>query len=94
MMRKGDYNSLHIGEGMASKLQQATHTSVVKQVAVAVFAKGKGLVSEGISMRVEDAPSGLALRARRPAPLTIGDIERRSARRRAATRPGAWRAVA
>ena len=47
------------------------------RVHVLDFAEGKGLVREGISMRVEDAPSGLALRTRRPVPLTIGDIERR-----------------
>jgi formate hydrogenlyase transcriptional activator len=47
------------------------------RVHVLDFAEGKGLVREGISMRVEDAPSGLALRARRPVPLTIGEIERR-----------------
>src|SRR5215207_3254742 len=47
------------------------------RVHVLDFAEGKGLVREGISMRVEDAPSGLALRSRRPVPLTIGEIERR-----------------
>ena len=47
------------------------------RVHVLDFAEGKGLVREGISMRVEDAPSGLALRARRPVPLTIGEIGRR-----------------
>jgi formate hydrogenlyase transcriptional activator len=47
------------------------------RVHVLDFAEGKGLVREGISMRVDDAPSGLALRARRPVALTIGEIERR-----------------
>jgi formate hydrogenlyase transcriptional activator len=47
------------------------------RVHVLDFAGGKGLMREGISMRVEDAPSGLALRARRPVPLTIGEIGRR-----------------
>src|SRR6185369_13347867 len=47
------------------------------RVHVLDFAEGKGLVREGISMRVDEAPSGLAFRARRPVPLTIGDIERR-----------------
>jgi len=47
------------------------------RVHVLDFAEGKGLMREGISMRVEDAPSGLALRARRPVPLTIGEIEGR-----------------
>ncbi|MGB7923348.1 MAG: sigma 54-interacting transcriptional regulator [Pyrinomonadaceae bacterium] len=47
------------------------------RVHVLDFAEGKGLVREGISMRVEDAPSGLALRAHRPVALTISDIERR-----------------
>jgi formate hydrogenlyase transcriptional activator len=41
------------------------------------FAEGKGLVREGVSVGVDDAPSGLALRARRPVPLTIEEIERR-----------------
>ena len=47
------------------------------RVHVLDFAEGKGLVREGISVRVDDAPSGLALRARRPVPLTIGEIGRR-----------------
>jgi formate hydrogenlyase transcriptional activator len=47
------------------------------RVHVLDFAEGKGLMREGISLRVEDAPSGLALRARHPVALTIGDIERR-----------------
>jgi formate hydrogenlyase transcriptional activator len=46
------------------------------RVHVLDFAEGKGLVREGISVRVEEAPSGLALRARRPVPLTSRDIER------------------
>lgn len=46
------------------------------RVHVLDFAEGKGLVREGISMRVEDAPSGLALMAHRPVALTIGDIKR------------------
>ncbi|MGH9941031.1 MAG: sigma 54-interacting transcriptional regulator [Pyrinomonadaceae bacterium] len=40
------------------------------------FTEGKGLFREGISVRVADAPSGLALAARRPVPLTRRDIER------------------
>ena len=47
------------------------------RVHVLDFAEGKGLMHEGITLRVEDAPSGLALRARRPVTLTIGEIERR-----------------
>jgi formate hydrogenlyase transcriptional activator len=51
--------------------------SEMLRVHVLDFAEGKGLIREGISLRVEDAPSGLALRALRPVPLTIGEIERR-----------------
>jgi formate hydrogenlyase transcriptional activator len=47
------------------------------RVHVLDFAEGKGLVREGISVCVDDAPSGLALRARRPVPLTIREIEQR-----------------
>jgi formate hydrogenlyase transcriptional activator len=47
------------------------------RVHVLDFAEGKGLVREGVSVGVDDAPSGLALRARRPVPLTIEEIERR-----------------
>jgi formate hydrogenlyase transcriptional activator len=47
------------------------------RVHVLDFAEGKGLVHEGVSVRVEDAPSGLALRARRPIPLTSRDIAQR-----------------
>ncbi len=47
------------------------------RVHVLDFAEGKGLVREGISMRVDDAPSGPAFRARRPVALTIHEIERR-----------------
>ncbi|HEX8146929.1 MAG TPA: sigma 54-interacting transcriptional regulator [Pyrinomonadaceae bacterium] len=47
------------------------------RVHVLDFAEGKGLVREGIAVRVEDAPSGLALRERRPVPLTSRDIARR-----------------
>lgn len=39
------------------------------------FAEGRGLVREGISMRVEDTPAGLALAARRPVSLTRRDVE-------------------
>jgi formate hydrogenlyase transcriptional activator len=46
------------------------------RVHVLDFTEGRGLVREGISVRVEDAPSGLALKARRPVPLTSRDIER------------------
>jgi hypothetical protein len=46
------------------------------RVHVLDFAEGKGLVREGISMRIDDAPSGLAPKARRPVALTIGEIER------------------
>ena len=47
------------------------------RVHVLDFAEGKGLMHEGITLRVEDAPSGLALRARHPVALTIGEVERR-----------------
>jgi formate hydrogenlyase transcriptional activator len=41
------------------------------------FAEGEQLIREGISMPVEDVPAGLALRARRPVPLTRREIEER-----------------
>src|SRR5215207_8972192 len=47
------------------------------RVHVLDFAEGKGLVREGVSVSVEDAPSGLALRERRPVPLTSRDIAQR-----------------
>jgi formate hydrogenlyase transcriptional activator len=47
------------------------------QVHALDFAEGKGLLREGISMRVEEAPAGLALRARRPVPLMRREIEER-----------------
>jgi formate hydrogenlyase transcriptional activator len=47
------------------------------RVHVLEFAEGKGLVREGIAVSVEDAPSGLALRERRPVPLTSNDIAQR-----------------
>lgn len=41
------------------------------------FTEGRGLVREGLTIPVSDAPSGLALRARRPIPLTRSELERK-----------------
>jgi formate hydrogenlyase transcriptional activator len=45
------------------------------QVHALDFAEGKGLIREGLSMRAEESPSGLALRARQPVPLTRRELE-------------------
>ncbi len=41
------------------------------------FAEGKGFYHEGMSIRVEESPAGLALRARQPVPLTRRELEER-----------------
>jgi formate hydrogenlyase transcriptional activator len=45
------------------------------QVHALDFAEGKGLIREGISMPATESPSGLAVRARRPVPLTRRELE-------------------
>ncbi|MGH9845576.1 MAG: sigma 54-interacting transcriptional regulator [Blastocatellia bacterium] len=45
------------------------------QVHALDFAEGKGLFREGVSVRVEDAPAGLAVRARQPVSLTRRQVE-------------------
>ncbi|MFN7945032.1 MAG: sigma 54-interacting transcriptional regulator [Blastocatellia bacterium] len=47
------------------------------QVHALDFAESKGLFHEGIAIRVEEAPAGLALRARQPVPLTRRELEER-----------------